>query len=31
MRSLTAHLFKLRDDGAAAERDGLWALTAPPR
>ena len=31
MRSLTAHLFKLRDDGAAAEREGLWALTAAPR
>jgi len=26
MRSLTAHLFKLRDDGAAAERDGVWSL-----
>ena len=31
MRSLTAHLFKLRDDGAAGERDGLWVLTAAPR
>ena len=31
MRSLTAHLFKLRDDGAAAEREGLWALTAAAR
>jgi len=27
MRSLTAHLHKLRDDGAARERDGRWALT----
>ena len=26
MRSLTAHLFKLRDDGAAAEHGGVWAL-----
>jgi glyoxylase-like metal-dependent hydrolase (beta-lactamase superfamily II) len=26
MRSLTAHLYKLRDDGAARERDGRWAL-----
>ncbi len=31
MRSLTAHLLKLRDDGAAAEREGLWVLTAVPR
>lgn len=29
LRSLRAHLFKLRDEGAAAERDGRWALTAP--
>jgi glyoxylase-like metal-dependent hydrolase (beta-lactamase superfamily II)/8-oxo-dGTP pyrophosphatase MutT (NUDIX family) len=27
MRSLRAHLLKLRDEGAAAERDGRWALT----
>ena len=27
MRSLMAHLHKLRDDGAARERDGRWALT----
>jgi glyoxylase-like metal-dependent hydrolase (beta-lactamase superfamily II)/8-oxo-dGTP pyrophosphatase MutT (NUDIX family) len=26
MRSLRAHLFKLRDEGVAIERDGLWAL-----
>ena len=26
MRSLTAHLLKLRDDGVAAEREGEWAL-----
>ena len=26
LRSLTAHLLKLRDDGVAAERDGEWAL-----
>ena len=26
MRSLRAHLFKLRDDGTAHERDGRWAL-----
>ena len=26
LRSLTAHLIKLRDDGAVAEADGLWAL-----
>ena len=26
MRSLTAHLHKLRDDGAARESDGRWAL-----
>lgn len=26
MRSLKAHLFKLRDDAAAVERDALWAL-----
>ena len=26
LRSLTAHLPKLRDDGVAAERDGEWAL-----
>jgi len=25
MRSLTAHLLKLRDDGVAAETDGVWA------
>ena len=31
MRSLTAHLFKLRDDGAAGERGGLWSLAAAPR
>lgn len=24
LRSLTAHLFKLRDDGVASERDGRW-------
>ena len=29
MRSLSAHLFKLRDDGAAQERDGVWALAGP--
>ena len=27
MRSLTAHLYKLRDDGMAREHDGRWALT----
>jgi hypothetical protein len=27
MRSLTAHLHKLRDDGAAREHGGRWALT----
>jgi len=27
MRSLTAHLHKLRDDGSASERDGRWQLT----
>jgi glyoxylase-like metal-dependent hydrolase (beta-lactamase superfamily II)/8-oxo-dGTP pyrophosphatase MutT (NUDIX family) len=27
MRSLTAHLHKLRDDGAARESDGRWTLT----
>jgi glyoxylase-like metal-dependent hydrolase (beta-lactamase superfamily II)/8-oxo-dGTP pyrophosphatase MutT (NUDIX family) len=26
MRSLTAHLLKLRDDGAASEADGRWTL-----
>lgn len=26
LRSLNAHLFKLRDDAAAVERDALWAL-----
>ena len=26
MRSLTAHLLKLRDDGVAVEREGAWAL-----
>jgi glyoxylase-like metal-dependent hydrolase (beta-lactamase superfamily II) len=26
LRSLTAHLLKLRDDGIAAEADGVWAL-----
>ena len=26
LRSLRAHLLKLRDDGVAAERDGRWAL-----
>jgi glyoxylase-like metal-dependent hydrolase (beta-lactamase superfamily II) len=26
MRSLTAHLLKLRDDGAASESDGRWSL-----
>jgi glyoxylase-like metal-dependent hydrolase (beta-lactamase superfamily II)/8-oxo-dGTP pyrophosphatase MutT (NUDIX family) len=26
MRSLTAHLLKLRDDGVAAEHEGAWAL-----
>ena len=26
MRSLTAHLLKLRDDGVAAEHEGEWAL-----
>jgi len=26
MRSLTAHLLKLRDDGVVAEREGEWAL-----
>ncbi len=31
MRSLTAHLFKLRDDGAVAEHEGVWALTAALR
>ena len=28
MRSLTAHLFKLRDDGSARESDGRWSLAA---
>jgi hypothetical protein len=28
MRSLRAHLFKLRDDGVAEEREGRWALRA---
>ncbi len=27
MRSLTAHLLKLRDDGVAAESAGDWSLT----
>ncbi len=31
MRSLTAHLFKLRDEAVAAERDGFWSLTAEAR
>jgi glyoxylase-like metal-dependent hydrolase (beta-lactamase superfamily II)/8-oxo-dGTP pyrophosphatase MutT (NUDIX family) len=31
MRSLTAHLFKLRDDAVAAERDGVWSLKAEAR
>jgi glyoxylase-like metal-dependent hydrolase (beta-lactamase superfamily II)/8-oxo-dGTP pyrophosphatase MutT (NUDIX family) len=31
MRSLTAHLFKLRDEAVAAERDGVWSLTAVAR
>jgi hypothetical protein len=26
MRSLTAHLLKLRDDGVVAEREGEWAV-----
>jgi glyoxylase-like metal-dependent hydrolase (beta-lactamase superfamily II)/8-oxo-dGTP pyrophosphatase MutT (NUDIX family) len=26
LRSLTAHLLKLRDDGVASEREGAWAL-----
>ena len=26
LRSLRAHLFKLRDDGVACERDGRWSL-----
>ncbi|HEV7577473.1 MAG TPA: MBL fold metallo-hydrolase [Caldimonas sp.] len=29
MRSLTAHLLKLRDDGAAAESAGDWSLVPP--
>jgi glyoxylase-like metal-dependent hydrolase (beta-lactamase superfamily II) len=28
MRSLRAHLFKLRDDGVAEEREGRWMLKA---
>jgi hypothetical protein len=28
MRSLRAHLHKLRDDGIARERDGVWDLPA---
>jgi hypothetical protein len=28
MRSLTAHLQKLRADGRAAEQDGRWSLRA---
>jgi glyoxylase-like metal-dependent hydrolase (beta-lactamase superfamily II)/8-oxo-dGTP pyrophosphatase MutT (NUDIX family) len=28
MRSLRAHLFKLRDDGVVGEREGQWALDA---
>lgn len=28
MRSLNAHLFKLRDDAAAVERDAVWALAS---
>ena len=31
LRSLRAHLFKLRDDGVAFERDGRWALLDAPR
>ena len=31
MRSLRAHLLKLRDEGAAEERDGRWALSQPTR
>ena len=31
MRSLRAHLFKLRDDGVAIERGGVWALTPVTR
>jgi glyoxylase-like metal-dependent hydrolase (beta-lactamase superfamily II) len=26
LRSLTAHLLKLRDDGRAVEKDGIWSL-----
>ncbi|MGZ5133001.1 MAG: hypothetical protein ACXWJ1_17070 [Caldimonas sp.] len=26
LRSLTAHLLKLRDDGVAGESDGVWTL-----
>lgn len=29
MRSLRAHLYKLRDEGAATEHGGRWALNAP--
>lgn len=29
LRSLRAHLFKLRDDGRAVEQDGRWALRVP--
>jgi glyoxylase-like metal-dependent hydrolase (beta-lactamase superfamily II)/8-oxo-dGTP pyrophosphatase MutT (NUDIX family) len=29
LRSLRAHLYKLRDDGTAREREARWALTAP--
>jgi glyoxylase-like metal-dependent hydrolase (beta-lactamase superfamily II)/8-oxo-dGTP pyrophosphatase MutT (NUDIX family) len=28
LRSLSAHLFKLRDDGTAREHEGRWSLTA---
>ncbi|MDE2297344.1 MAG: MBL fold metallo-hydrolase [Burkholderiales bacterium] len=31
LRSLRAHLFKLRDDGVALEHEGRWALTDAPR
>ena len=30
MRSLKAHLFKLRDEGMAAEIAGLWSLVPSP-
>ena len=29
LRSLTAHLHKLRDETVVVERDGVWALSAP--